>query len=59
MSRSGYALHGAVWWDPHLDRAAGSPLGEVGQQRTHSITESDHLGVPPGVEGSKDGRHRG
>jgi len=59
MSRSGNALHGAVWWDPHLDRAAGSPLGEVGQQRTHGITESDHLGASPGVEDSEGSRHRG
>lgn len=50
MSWSGNALHGTVRWDPHFDRAAGSPLGEVGQQRTHSVTESGFLGAPPGVE---------
>ena len=58
MSRSGNALHGTVWWDPDFDRAAGSPLGEVGQQRTHSVTESGFLGATPSVEGGQGSRDR-
>lgn len=59
MSRSWNALHGTVWWDPHLDRAAWRALGEVGQQRTHGITERRRLGAIPGVEGIKGGSYRG
>ena len=53
------ALHRAVWWDPHFDRSARRPPGEVGQQLAHRVAKGRSLGLPAGVERLQDSRDGG